>query len=102
MKQLNPFTFELNDGIFVASAWPCRCGGPVIEADARERLLRAGVEALRCGTTPLALTSYPAKSDDLDELRTIHTAVRTGDFARASHNAEPVTLFGVLLPPARP
>jgi hypothetical protein len=98
MNQLNPFTFELDDGIFIASPWLCRSGGPVPETDVRERLLQAGVQALRCGTSPLALTSYPTKTEDLDELRAIHAAVRTGEFTKASHHADLFTLFGILLP----
>jgi hypothetical protein len=92
---MNAYTFDLGDEIFIAAACPYQPQGRW-HHDFRQRLCDAGVEELRCAPNPLSLTSYPTRPQSISELRAIHTAIRTGDFGKASVCAPSVVIFGLI------
>ena len=96
LKTLNSYTTELNDGnVFVSAAFMYPFGMGFASLNDPRRLHAAGVKALRCGER--RLTSYPSQHLELDYLRALHVAVRTGDFHRFSNTEDNLVIFGVIL-----
>jgi len=95
---MNAYTFELGDETFVAASCLHQPLGLEERPDYRQRLCNAGIEALRCAPNPLSLTTYPTCTQDITELRAIHTAIRTGYFDKVTLYTPGIVLFGLVMP----
>ena len=92
MKVSKPFT----EPSFIPAVQPFK-DGRLIQDNEIDSLFTAGVQNLRSRPDHLSITSYPTEPEDLQLLRAVHVAVRTGDFYRLSKLTDSV-VFGLTLP----